>query len=267
MKLRKRTAARAAAAALAFAMVLPLPASAARAKGEPPRNSKGETYGTMEQHIEHHLDLIAALGTNGREGYIRWSETPEGQWEGKINTPEDAMKYMEFLKTLPEEYPVPLYDLEGNVIGEFIFTDSAQIFDAPRPGQDDDGYPVRIHVMTQADRQAFEMQKTFETEKSTAFLAKNNAAGTNGNVCAAFTAQAESAAIVLTSVPGASDYNVQLYEGKPGEGERVSDYATVDVNNGAYFWGLTKGHEYYFKVSSSTLPADGCTALYSLVQY
>jgi hypothetical protein len=30
------------------------------------------------------------------------------------------MRYMEYLETAPEEYLIPLYDCEGNVIGEFL---------------------------------------------------------------------------------------------------------------------------------------------------
>ena len=128
-------------------------------------------------------------------------------------------------------------------------------------------YPVEIHVMTEDERSAFEQQTEHTPINGTAFLARNNAAGTNGNICASFTAELENVAIVLVSVPGATDYNIQLYEGAPGEGIRVSNYATVGVNNGAYFSGLTKGQEYYFKVSSNTLPTSGCTARYTMIQY
>jgi hypothetical protein len=128
-------------------------------------------------------------------------------------------------------------------------------------------YPVEIHVMTEDERSAFEQQTEHTPVNGTAFLARNNAAGTNGNICASFTAELENVAIVLVSVPGATDYNIQLYEGAPGEGIRVSNYATVGVNNGAYFSGLTKGQEYYFKVSSNTLPTSGCTARYTMIQY
>lgn len=132
---------------------------------------------------------------------------------------------------------------------------------------DDQSYPIEIHVMTMEERNAFEQQNECDPVVGTAYLAQNNVSGTNGNICAPFTAEKENVAIVLVSVPGAENYNIQLYIGLPGEGERVSDYATVGVNNGVYFLGLTEGQEYYFKVSSSTLSTTGCTARYSMIQY
>ncbi len=132
---------------------------------------------------------------------------------------------------------------------------------------DSQNYSIEIHVMTTDERNAFEQQSKYAPVIGTAYLAQNNAAGTNGNICAPFTAEKKNVALVLTSVPGAVNYNVQLYMGMPGEGERVSNYATVDVNNGVYFSSLTEGQKYYFKVSSNTLPTTGCTALYSMIQY
>lgn len=132
---------------------------------------------------------------------------------------------------------------------------------------DSQSYPIEIHVMTMEERNAFEQQSEYAPVIGTAYLAQNNAAGTNGNICAPFTAEKENVALVLVSVPGADNYNVQLYMGMPGEGESVSNYATVDVNNGVYFSGLTEGQAYYFKVSSNTLPTTGCTARYSMIQY
>lgn len=74
-------------------------------------------------------------------------------------------------------------------------------------------------------------------------------------------------AFVITSVPGASNYNVQLYTGTPGDGERVSNYAAVVVNNGVYFTGLTVGEVYCLKLSSNTLTTNSCTAVYSMFTY
>lgn len=90
-----------------------------------PRNSKGETYGTALTEAEfgidsYDLDLVGVVATNGREGYIRTDDTVWKHWRSRINTPEDAMEYMDYLATLPEVYYLPVYDLEGNVIGEFL---------------------------------------------------------------------------------------------------------------------------------------------------
>ncbi len=130
---------------------------------------------------------------------------------------------------------------------------------------DAEGYPASIRVMTQEERDDFEKQSAAaQYAQATAYLPKNNPGGTNGNICAPFQAQSGSVAFVLTSAPGAASYNVQLYAGAPGAGERVSDYAVVGVNNGVFFSGLTVGQDYYIKISSDTLAADGCTALYIL---
>lgn len=87
------------------------------------RNSKGETYGSsaLSELLGFEPDLSAAVGTEGQHGYIREEDSLWGQFNSKtpIKSPEDAMRYMEWLKTQPDEYMVPLYDSEGNVIGEF----------------------------------------------------------------------------------------------------------------------------------------------------
>lgn len=128
-------------------------------------------------------------------------------------------------------------------------------------------YPVEITVMTTENRNAYETQTEYVPTVGTAYLAQNNESGTNGSICAPFTAETTHMAFVLTSAPGAMNYNIQLYEGIPGEGERISDYATVDVNNGVYFSGLTVGQDYYIKLSSNTLQTSGCTAVYSMIMY
>ncbi len=127
-------------------------------------------------------------------------------------------------------------------------------------------WPVTIHVMDTAERDEFERHEE-DLSAGTLYVSKNNAGGTNGSVGAAFTADKTGMAIVLTSVPGAVNYNIQLYAGKPGEGQRVSNYATADVNNGVYFTGLEIGTEYYIKVSSSTLTAGACTAVYQMAAF
>lgn len=128
-------------------------------------------------------------------------------------------------------------------------------------------FPVKIHTMTLAERAAFETQPEYTPTIGSAYLSKNNESGTNGSVCAPFTASKTSMAVVVNNAPGAINYNVQLYAGVPGEGERVSNYATVNVNNGVYFTGLTLGTVYYLKLSSNILSTDSCTAVYSMFTY
>lgn len=72
-------------------------------------------------------------------------------------------------------------------------------------------YPVEIHVMTAEERNAFESQTEATPIVGTAFLSPNNEAGTNGSICAPFTAETANMAFVVKSAPGALNYNVQLY--------------------------------------------------------
>lgn len=128
-------------------------------------------------------------------------------------------------------------------------------------------YSVEIHVMTAEERNAFESQTEATPIVGTAFLSPNNEDGTNGSICAPFTAETANMAFVVKSAPGALNYNVQLYAGVPGAGERASNYATIEVNNGVYFSGLTVGQSYYMKISSNTLPTAGCTAIYAMLMF
>ena len=59
--------------------------------------------------------LVPAIGTKGEEGYIRESDIPGSN----VKNPEEALAYMEWLKTQPSELLIPLYDEQGNVIGQF----------------------------------------------------------------------------------------------------------------------------------------------------
>ena len=84
------------------------------------------------------------------------------------------------------------------------------------------------------------------------------------NPCAPFTADTTSVAFVITNAPGATSYNVQLYAGTPGSGYRVATYTPkIPINNGASFYALTVGQNYYFMISSDDVGASGCTATYS----
>ena len=122
-------------------------------------------------------------------------------------------------------------------------------------------FPVTLHNLTPSQREALRGQG----QVGTAYLSQNNETGTNGSLCAPFTAQAASAVFVLTTAPGAENYNVQLYQGMPGEGKAASDYTVSPVNGGVCFTGLEPGKTYYMKISSSTLRSSGCTVAYELL--
>jgi hypothetical protein len=128
-------------------------------------------------------------------------------------------------------------------------------------------YPVEISVMTIEERNALFTQEGCTPTTGITFLPLNNSSGTNGNICAPFTADKTNIAFAIVTAPGATDYNVQLYVGTYGEGVKASNYATVIIDNGAYFTGLTIGQDYYFKISSSTLTQNGSNASYVMVTY
>lgn len=76
--------------------------------GDYPRNSKGETYGSIALHayVGYDPDLVAARGTRGESGYICRAD--------ENNIPHDLPK-----DECPHTFTVPLYDAEHTVIGEY----------------------------------------------------------------------------------------------------------------------------------------------------
>ena len=67
--------------------------------------------------------LVPAIGTKGEEGYIRRSDVP-GTPGVDVENPEEALAFMEWLKTQPGELLIPLYDAQGKVIGQFAVGNS-----------------------------------------------------------------------------------------------------------------------------------------------
>ncbi|WP_312281083.1 hypothetical protein [Oscillibacter sp.] len=70
------------------------------------RNSKGQTYGSesMAGAVGYSPDLIAVLATNELSGYVKKNEF------------YDARKHAQ---TDPSSRVIPVYDLNGKVVGEF----------------------------------------------------------------------------------------------------------------------------------------------------
>ena len=122
-------------------------------------------------------------------------------------------------------------------------------------------FPVTIHALCSSQREELEERG----QVGTAYLAQNNETGTNGSLCAPFTARSTGAAFALASAPGAENYNVQLYQGAPGKGKAASTYTVSPADGGVLFTGLQPGKTYYMKISSSTLRSSGCTATYELL--
>lgn len=84
--------------------------------GKYPRNQFGESYGpqSLAKYAGEEPDLIPLRATNGEWGYA-CAEDFNGP---EINTLEEAAAYME---NLPDSWAIPVYDWEGNIIGEFVF--------------------------------------------------------------------------------------------------------------------------------------------------
>lgn len=102
-----------------------LPGIGALSDYEYPVNSSGQTYGIDwhgDNYDENAPDLVAAVGENDVEGYVKRTELQdEGDF---VSSPQEALAYMEEKEALKQsgvEYrAINLYDLEGkNVIGEF----------------------------------------------------------------------------------------------------------------------------------------------------
>lgn len=83
-------------------------------------NENGETYGvSIMQSEEDEPDLIAAIATNGTEGYVRSADFVDQI----AATPEEVGEIV-----IPEEYTIPVYKSDGvTVIGEFIVNDGLNV--------------------------------------------------------------------------------------------------------------------------------------------
>jgi hypothetical protein len=81
-------------------------------------NTKGQTYGSNEYAptVAAAPDLIEAIGTKGQAGYVR----NEDLNPPLPSSPAEALKQQAADAAAPPKV-IPLYDVNGNVIGEFQF--------------------------------------------------------------------------------------------------------------------------------------------------
>lgn len=93
--------------------------------GDYPRNSKGETYGSMtwSDYTGYRPDLIAVGTTEGGSGYVTFEDWEDG---GYLGYPGDRNKlgeaYEEWCRNMPTDYLIPVYDVEHEqVVGHFSF--------------------------------------------------------------------------------------------------------------------------------------------------
>jgi hypothetical protein len=78
---------------------------------EPKKTAQGLVYGNLVDNCVSDLDLIAALGVDGTRGYVLRTDL-----EPELYTQEAREARMAALK---ENNLIPLYDLNGNQIGQF----------------------------------------------------------------------------------------------------------------------------------------------------
>ena len=90
--------------------------------GDYTKNASGQTYGStaLAPIVGHEPDLIAVRGINNTRGYVKNEDlNPE------INTAADYQRYLAELDA--NDWKIPLYDQEGNVIGAFEISKSEEI--------------------------------------------------------------------------------------------------------------------------------------------
>ena len=120
------------------------------------------------------------------------------------------------------------------------------------------------HVFTQEEVDRFWNDHTAQPYVSIESTVKlnRNTTGFQGTGCGYFTADAQTVTFVITNAPGASTYNVGLFD---SHGNAVSDwFEEVPMNNPVGFRNLIVGEEYHFVVSSNDVPERGCTANYEV---
>ena len=96
--------------------------STLRVDGSYQQTRGGKTYGSalLAEVVGYEPDLIAAKGTNGRKGYIKNEDL-----NPKLTCEKD---YTDYVKSLEANgYKLPLYDLQGQIIGEYKISNGEKI--------------------------------------------------------------------------------------------------------------------------------------------
>ena len=90
--------------------------------GDWPRNSAGQTYGPSQLvgNVGYYPDLLASTAMDGTPGYVRFEDSfPCGSSE--INS-MNAVTYQIWLESQPYVRVIPVYDLDGHVVGVSLKT-------------------------------------------------------------------------------------------------------------------------------------------------
>lgn len=89
--------------------------------GQYPTTDEGLTYGPFGLIDGVHPDLVGVIATNGNSGYAKYEEwDPYGALLSNPNTTPEKLAYAKAHLDDYSDTVIPVYDLEGNVIGEFI---------------------------------------------------------------------------------------------------------------------------------------------------
>jgi len=100
------------------------------------------------------------------------------------------------------------------------------------------------------------------------YIPYNTGSGTSGVYCAEFTADTTNMAFTLTSLGGGSKYHAQLYTvSSSGSYSAVNSYAQYSFGSGFTQGNLVVGTKYAIKISSTTVPSEGCNGTYNLTTF
>lgn len=212
-----------------------------------PVNQNGDTYGTVRtaKIVGYKPDLIAAVGNGGIEGYIRIEDM-----RPNITCDADIEAYYEKLDTDPD---IPLYNLNGTVIGSFTIGISEEF--APDAASEED---VKAAILADMEN--------VDPEQETMDQVKLRLANMNGDGAAVYHAPTENETEIMReelidgSYPVANGltYGTMKQAGIVGE---PPDLVSVIATNGKHGWVTLKDFSpvrYLAKSGASTEEINAC---------
>lgn len=89
--------------------------------GNYPTTADGKTYGPIGIIPHVHPDLVSVIATNGKKGYAKFEEF--NPFLALLANPNTTPEELSYAKAHLDDYAdilIPVYDLNGNVIGQFV---------------------------------------------------------------------------------------------------------------------------------------------------
>lgn len=86
-----------------------------------PTTADGKTYGPIGIIPHVHPDLVSVIATNGKKGYAKFEEF--NPFLALLANPNTTPEELSYAKAHLDDYAdilIPVYDLNGNVIGQFV---------------------------------------------------------------------------------------------------------------------------------------------------